>query len=232
MPRKKTTADEIYNARRRLKREAARAEKKGDIERARQLRNIAAQTYINRGNNQNFERAAQAAVAGLKKENKQSTSNLIKNLRSIATQTISGAAKKFKQIKKNYLNKDNERFKKQLYMASSGYESTLDSKKLSGRSKTRIFWMSTQRIWEGLPPEQRINAILQAFNTDSLRKAFNKVLDLNKEAVKNASQAEKEVRDTLKDMGDERPDEGLNIGSPPEFMALIKDAYSAINLME
>lgn len=247
--RAKRASDDIYNARRRIRRAAKAAERKGETERARQLRMLVESTYIGRGAGANVARAASAAIAALKKipqtreekraererrrevrDRKERNARLISALRSAARNTAGpgGAAKK---LTRAFLARDNAIFAHELNLASSDNASSLDKPEISGKSQARIFWMSTRKLWMDARPENRYREIMKAMGTDSLRLAFARVLRYNEEALASAMSAEKEVRDTLREMGDERGDEPVSIGSPPEFMYFVKDYSALVNLM-
>ena len=237
MARAKRVSDDVYNARRRLRRAAAKAEQTGEQERARQLRRLAEETYIGRGVAASVERAASAALAALRQipqarerrrddqKARERERGLISALRSAARGTSPrGAAKR---LTRAFLERDNAIFSRELNLASMDLSSSIDRADLSGKSQARIFWMSTRKLWMGAPPDQRYEAIMRAMGTDSLRLAFARVLRYNEAAVDAAESAEREVRDTLKDMGDERGDEPVLVDYPPEFMYFVKD-YSAV----
>lgn len=248
MARQKRTSDDVYNARRRIRRAAKAAERKGETERARQLRLLAENTYIGRGAGANIARAASAAIAALKKihetrEEKRAARAqrkaqrdfnernraLISALRYAARGTDPrGAAKR---LTRAFLDRDNAIFSRELNLASMDLPSSIDRADLSGKSQARIFWMSTRKLWMGVPPDQRYDAIMRALGTDSLRLAFDRVLRYNEAAVAMAESAEREVRDTLRDMGDERGDEPVSVDYPPEFMYFVKDYSAVVNRM-
>lgn len=248
MARQKRMSDEVYNARRRIRRAAKVAEREGETERARQLRLLAESTYIGRGAGANIARAASAAIAALKKipktkEEKRAAReqrkaqrafnernrNLISALRSAARGSgPRGAAKKLTRV---FVARDNELFARELNLASADLPSSLDKPNLSGKSQARIFWMSTRKLWMGADPDKRYQKIMKALGADSLRAAFDIVLRHNREAVEAAERAEADVRDTLSDMGDERGDEPVSVDYPPEFMYFVKDYSAVVNRM-
>ena len=252
MAREKRASDEVYNARRRIRRAARAAEKKGETERARQLRLLAESTYIGRGVGASVERAARAAVAALKriprtkeerreererksavKQRRERFAKLISVLRGIGRGAGGGVTPRgaARNLAKVYVDRDNKLFAHELNLASSDMPSSIDRPDLSGRSQARIFWMSTRKLWIDAKPDKRYEAILKGMHADSLREAFNLVLKYNKKAVASAEKAEKEVRDTLAEMGDERGDEPVSIGSPPEFAYFVRDITARFNLL-
>ena len=242
MARARRASDDIYNARRRIRRAAAAAERKGETERARQLRRAAEETYVQRGVAASVERAANAALAALRmlparpdtERTRQRNQQLVSGLRNVARRPASvrrGVTDLARTLRARRVSRDNEIFSRELNMASQDRPSSIDRADLSGKSQARIFWMSTRKIWMGVPAERRYEAILEKLGTDSLRDAFEQVMSFNERAVQMAEDAEREVRDTLQDMGDERGDEPVSIGSPPEFMYFVKDYTSQVNLM-
>ena len=249
MARARRASDDVYNARRRIRRAAKAAERRGEEERARQLRRLAEETYIGRGAGANVTRAASAAIAALKKipqtreekraererrrevrARKERNAGLISALRSIA-RSASGPGGAAKKLTRALLARDNAIFSRELNLASQDLPSSIDRAELSGKSQARIFWLSTRKLWMGARPEKRYEAIMKAMGTDSLRLAFARVLKYNEAAVSMAEDAERKVRDTLADMGDERGDEPVSIGSPPEFMYFVRDYSAQVNLM-
>lgn len=252
MARQKRESDEVYNARRRIRRAARAAEKKGETERARQLRLLAESTYIGRGVGKSVERAAVAAIAALKripqtkeekraekerksavKQRRKRLAKLIGVLRGIGRGAGGGATPRgaARNLAKVYVDRDNRLFAHELNLASADMPSSLDRPDLSGKSQARIFWMSTRKLWIDAKPEKRYEAVLKGMHADSLRGAFELVLKYNKRAVESAERAEREVRDTLADMGDERGDEPVSIGSPPEFAYFVRDITARFNLL-
>ena len=250
MARQKRASDEVYNARRRIRRAAHAAEKKGETERARQLRLLAESTYIGRGVGASVERAARAAAAALKrmprtkeerreehksavKQRRERFAKLISVLRGIGRGAGGGVTPRgaARNLAKVYVDRDNQLFAHELNLASADMPSSIDRPDLSGRSQARIFWMSTRKLWIDAKPEKRYEAILKGMHADSLREAFNLVLKYNKKAVASAEKAEREVRDTLAEMGDERGDEPVSIGSPPEFAYFVRDITARFNLL-
>lgn len=235
MPRPKRASDDVYNARRRIRRASRSAERRGETERARQLRLLAESTYAGRGAASDVARAATAALAALgrlpssqdRRRSAERNRQLIGALRSAsrgATSARAGARDLVRAIQA----RRNELFARQLNLASSGAESALDRPDLSGKAQARIFWMSTRRMWLDASPDRRYEEIMRRMGTGSLEEAFRRVMEFNSDAVESAIRVEAPVRDTLRDLTDERGDEPVSIGSPPEFMYMVRDA---INLM-
>ena len=247
MARAKRASDEIYNARRRVRRAAAAAERRGETERARQLRRLAEETYVGRGAQANVTRGASAAAAALrevmrasaaptgrgKERSRQQGHELLHALRQISrTPSVRGSVSALTEaLRASRVQRDNEIFARQLNTASAGGASSLDRADLSGKAQARIFWMSTRKLWMGERPEDRYGAIMRAFGTDSLRDAFEQVVEYNAQAVEQAVRVEAPLHDTLTQMADERMDETVVIGSPPEFLYFVRDASNIVNLM-
>lgn len=250
MARQKRTSDEVYNARRRIRRAARAAERKGETERARQLRLLAENTYIGRGAGANISRAVSAAIAALKKipetrEEKRAARAqrkaqrdfnernraLISALRAASRMSASSPRAGAKKLTRAFVARDNAIFARELNLASADLPSSLDKPNLSGKSQARIFWMSTRKLWMGVKPDRRYEEIMKAMGADSLRAAFDIVMRHNRAAVEAAEAAESQVRDTLRDMGDERGDEPVSVDYPPEFMYFVKDYSAVVNRM-
>lgn len=163
MPRAKRQSDEIYNERRRAKRLAARIEKQ-------QFRTnrekLAAESYISNLRNQ-IENTYVSKGIELKKAKKAAKSLSVQTRREVATSA----------------QRANEIFSREIRMASIGEETSLGKR---GQQYVKIFYASTQNIWEGQPLENRNKAILAAMGTDSLQEAFVNVLNKNREAIKAA----------------------------------------------
>lgn len=166
MPRAKRKSDELYNERRRAKRLAARIEKQ-QFETAREQQ--AAQSYV-----ANLRRQIERTYIskGVEKD------EAFKAAKSLGVQT--------RREVRTASQRANEIFTRELNLASSGNESTLGA---LGQQYVKIFYASTQSIWEGQPLERRNKAILAALGTDSLRDAFIEVLYKNRGAIKAAKHA-------------------------------------------
>lgn len=244
MARARRASDDVYNARRRIRRAAKAADRRGEEERARQLRRLAEETYIGRGLSANVQRAASAALAALRalptsaqrREAQERNRQIVAALRAAQRtpsprQGATDLARAIRARRAERVGRDNEIFSREINLASQDLPSSIDRADLSGKSQARIFWMSTRKLWMGAPPDQRYEAIMRALWTDSLREAFERVLEYNERAVSMAEEAEREVRDTLAEMGDERGDEPVSIGSPPEFMYFVRDYSAQVNLM-
>ena len=78
--------------------------------------------------------------------------------------------------------------KRELNLASTGKRKTfLGSPELS-RAKVKIFYQATRNLWQGVPTNMRNEAILIALGEKSLKKAIQKVLARNQEALDYAGE--------------------------------------------
>lgn len=82
------------------------------------------------------------------------------------------------------------------------------------RVKMKIFWRSTQNIWQrpNIPPDKRLDAIKEAYSTDNLFEIFDKVMSNNA----NALQYAQKVLD-----GEIIEDDGLSEGGSPDYILLV-----------
>lgn len=167
MPRAKRASDEVYNARRRAKRQAARFEKQAKAETdaaqrnrlvrtAKELRGYAAQTYADK--KRQFSESVEKAVSKI--------SELYKNI----------GQKMGKEQRSDAM------FRRELNRAATGETSTQLGK--YGQQKFKIFMRATQRMWEGKPAEERYNAIIEGMGVSSLEEAFRQVMKKNRKTVK------------------------------------------------
>lgn len=225
MARAKRASDDVYNARRRLRRAAARAEREGNAQRAEQMRAAANQTYI--GRNGDVRRAASAASAAIRRfigGVADKGRAVLESLRSIVRSAPTKRTR-LEQMREERVARDNDVFSHELNLASMDSPSSLDRPNLTGKAQARIFWLSTSKIWTGVEPEQRYDAIMRRLGTDSLRDAFNRVMRLNELALAIAEEQEREVRDTLRDMLDASADEAVPLGySDSGYAYFVRDA--------
>lgn len=78
-------------------------------------------------------------------------------------------------------------FKQQMGLAMNGKASSL-GKRGFGQSKVKIFYRSTQRLWQGKPASERNKAIIEGLGVSSLDEAFQMVMDANKKSVNIAKE--------------------------------------------
>lgn len=70
-------------------------------------------------------------------------------------------------------------------MASKGMPSALGD---FGREKVKVFWRYTQNIWQksNVPPNKRLEAIMKAYDADSLSELFDTIMARNEKALRYA----------------------------------------------
>ena len=78
-------------------------------------------------------------------------------------------------------------FRQEMRVASKGVPSALGD---LGREKVKIFWRYTQNIWQrpDVPPEKRLEAIMQAYDANTLSELFDNIMSRNEkilEYIKN-----------------------------------------------
>lgn len=73
-------------------------------------------------------------------------------------------------------------FRQEMRMASKGVPSALGD---LGREKVKIFWRYTQNIWQrpGIPPERRLEAIMEAYGVNSLSELFDTIMQRNEKVL-------------------------------------------------
>lgn len=106
-------------------------------------------------------------------------------------------------------------FRQEMRMASKGVPSALGD---LGREKVKIFWRYTQNIWQrpDVPPEQRLEVIMEAYGANSLSELFDTIMQRNEkvlEYIKNM----KMHADDLEDYTD------VDGGSPIWLIAVTPD---------
>lgn len=76
-------------------------------------------------------------------------------------------------------------FREEMRMASKGMPSALGE---LGREKVKVFWRYTQNIWQksNVPPNKRLEAIMKAYDTDSLSELFDTIMARNEKALQYA----------------------------------------------
>lgn len=104
-------------------------------------------------------------------------------------------------------------FRNEMRQAMSG-NSTIFGNGETSRVKMKIFWRSTQNIWQrpNIPPEKRLDAIKEAYGTNNLFEIFDKVMANNDKAL----QYTQKVMD-----GEIIEDDGLSEGGSPDYILLV-----------
>lgn len=73
-------------------------------------------------------------------------------------------------------------FRQEMRIASKGGPSALGE---FGREKVKIFWRYTQNIWQrpDVPPDKRLEAVMQAYGATSLSELFETIMQRNEQAL-------------------------------------------------
>ena len=76
-------------------------------------------------------------------------------------------------------------FREEMRMAAKGMPSALGD---LGREKVKVFWRYTQNIWQksNVPPNKRLEAIMQAYDADSLSELFDTIMQRNEKVLEYA----------------------------------------------
>lgn len=76
-------------------------------------------------------------------------------------------------------------FREEMRMASRGMPSALGD---LGREKVKVFWRYTQNVWQksNVPPNKRLETIMQAYDADSLSALFDTIVQRNEKALEYA----------------------------------------------
>lgn len=88
-------------------------------------------------------------------------------------------------------------FRQEMRIASKGGPSALGD---LGREKVKIFWRYTQNIWQrpDVPPEKRLEVIMEAYGANSLSELFDTIMQRNEkvlEYIKNMKMHTGELED-------------------------------------
>lgn len=106
-------------------------------------------------------------------------------------------------------------FRTEMRMASKGMPSALGD---MGREKVKVFWRYTQNVWQkpSIPPNKRLEAIMQAYDVDSLSELFDTIMQRNEKVLKYAASMKAHTGD-LEDSTD------VDGGSPVWLVAVSPD---------
>lgn len=76
-------------------------------------------------------------------------------------------------------------FRTEMRMASKGVPSALGD---MGHEKVKIFWRYTQNIWQkpNIPPDKRLEAVMKAYDADSLSELFDTIMARNEKVLQYA----------------------------------------------
>lgn len=168
MARKKTAADELYNARRRARRLLARIERDGFKELSSSERSARA-TYI-----KSLKEHIGASYARKGESGADAAARLVGRLDAL-TDTVRAA--------KSKRDRSNVIFARQLNLASSGEPSSLGE---HGRQKASVFYAATRHLWRGRDPNKRNEYILEGTGAKSLVDAYDMVMERNADALRIA----------------------------------------------
>lgn len=93
-------------------------------------------------------------------------------------------------------------FQQQIGLASRGEKSSLGTGEM-GRFKSKAFYRATQRLWEGVPAEQRNTLIMQKLGVSTLGEAYDIVMkdETVRSAVSLYEESLQKNRDTAKNKG-------------------------------
>lgn len=107
-------------------------------------------------------------------------------------------------------------FREEMRMASMGLPSALGDD--LGREKVKIFWRFTQNVWQrpDIAPNKRLEAVMRAYDADSLSELFDTVMSRNEKALQYA-------RNMKMHAGDLEDDMDVDGGSPIWLMLVAPD---------
>lgn len=106
-------------------------------------------------------------------------------------------------------------FRNEMRMASKGMPSALGD---LGREKVKIFWRYTQNIWQkpNVPPNKRLEAVMKAYDADSLSELFDTIMQRNAKVLEYAENMKMHIGE-LEDYTD------VDGGSPVWLIAVSPD---------
>lgn len=106
-------------------------------------------------------------------------------------------------------------FRQEMRVASKGMPSALGD---LGREKVKIFWRYTQNIWQrpDVPPEKRLEVIMEAYGANSLSELFDTIMQRNEKAMEYIKNMKMHA-DDLEDYTD------VDGGSPIWLIAVTPD---------
>lgn len=106
-------------------------------------------------------------------------------------------------------------FRQEMRIASNGNPSALGE---FGREKVKIFWRYTQNVWQrpDVPPDKRLNAVMEAYGATSLSELFETIMERNKKALEYAQNMKMHIGE-LEDYTD------VEGGSPIWLIAVTPD---------
>lgn len=207
--RPRRAADDVYNARRRARRAAAKIER---------------------------ELAREKAAGTVSAKREASTRNYIANLREQIQKTFSTKRGEITAEQKSAMQaldvqtlqkgtkttaqRQNVIFERQINLASAEMPSTIAKTPEAAKAAVKIFYKATQPIWSGMPIEERNRAIMAHYGVDTLQEAFTAVLRENAPAFRSALSAFEPLESTDEAEFMEEPGLTDDYGSPP-YLAFV-----------
>ena len=106
-------------------------------------------------------------------------------------------------------------FRQEMRIASKGGPSALGE---FGREKVKIFWRYTQNIWQrpDVPPDKRLEAVMQAYGATSLSELFETIMQRNEKALEY-------MRNMKAHIGELEDSTDVDGGSPVWLVAVSPD---------
>lgn len=195
--RQRRQSDEVYNVRRRAKRYVKSLEKQVNQSKSATERR-ALRRYI---------RNLNEVIAGTYRGSGRSIDKSVTVLKTLTQKGKSGAERA------NYV------FQQQIGLAGRGRKSALGK---YGAQKVKIFYTSTQRIWQGAPASQRNKLIMAELGASSLGEAFDMVMKRNKAALDMAKGLYEPIGDTAENIAFAQ---GLieDIQTSPEYLDYVNE---------
>ena len=107
-------------------------------------------------------------------------------------------------------------FRNEMRLASRGLPSALGDD--LSREKVKIFWRYTQNVWQrpDVDPKKRLEAIMKAYDTDSLSELFDTIMARNEKALQYAKRMKMHA-------GELEDDTDVDGGSPIWLMLVTPD---------
>ena len=207
MARAKRESDEIYNARRRAKRQAAYLER--DISRGK-----AADTAQNRAYIETLRKIAQATYIG--RNATETTRTSAKNAAGYLRRATAGA-------KMTASDRRNLIFRANIAQASR----TPGGFKGMTQENVKIFFRATQSAWAGKGPD-KLKSIMDYYGTNDLQALYRKVMEQNKSALFMAYEQRHPLKGVPTDNKNSALQRALGVGvdtdqGSPDYIVFVTD---------
>lgn len=209
MPRARNQADILTAKRKRVRRaintirksitpRMPKSERHARMMYAQRLETALKQTYVGRIQNKQLRGEAYARAM----ENADKLARL--------SETVKGGGGKRGERRRSF-----NIFRQEMRMASKGVPSALGD---LGREKVKIFWRYTQNIWQrpDVPPEKRLEVIMEAYGANSLSELFDTIMQRNEKVLEYIKSMKMHIGD-LEDYTD------VDGGSPIWLIAVTPD---------